>query len=68
MPEGELNKINSYLDGYGYHEAVFKDEQHAYLMCDSDDLVDSVGLDLRLVRGVIRALVNNYDKTFSRRS
>ena len=36
-----LDQIDEYLKKKGYHKAVFEDEDHAYILCEIDQLKDS---------------------------
>jgi hypothetical protein len=54
-----LKPIFSYIKSLGYHQSVFLDEAHAYLLTDSDSLVEA-GIKLDKYSKTIIALEKNY--------
>lgn len=54
-------KLENLLEEYGYHDSVFLDEMHAYLVTCQENLIEH-GIELSIFDTIIRALELNYDK------
>lgn len=55
----KLKPIFAYIKSLGYHQSVFLDEAHAYLLTDSDSLVEA-GVKIENYSKAISALEKNY--------
>jgi len=66
IPKAQISLLEKYLALWGYHSAVFKDEDHTYIMCESAS-VKEAGLDAKIIRPAKKDLNENYNITFAKK-